>query len=266
MAVGPQSWAADVSASISLSYHTSGLTGKGVKVPDLLGSELDGAANRVARESLPRVPVYVVSPPSCLKTDQNCYAPGGTDECANVKSTWAVYNAAYSDNPSNGVYVCICQGSPVSAQSLASNYSQVPLHLRRWVASVSYVPASQGHAYTSAGHITFFGTFGFDVLVHESTHAQDQGFSGSKAYLQAIGSDPCVPDDYAQTNNVECYAQDMVVFLYKLWRPYDQPLGTNGGYCAKRLQNQLLPHSKARGDPGQHCIRLEATASVIDTL
>jgi len=103
----------------------------------------------------------------------------------------------------------------------------VPLYLRRWVASVSSVPASQGHAYTSAGHVTFFGTLGFDVLVHESTHAQDQGFSGSKAYLQAIGSDTCVPDDYAQTNNVECYAQDMVVFLYKLWRPYDQPVGTN---------------------------------------
>ena len=61
--------------------------------------------------------------------DQNCYAPGGTDECANVKSTWTVYNATYSDNPSNGVYVCICQGSPVTAQSLASNYSQVSFKL-----------------------------------------------------------------------------------------------------------------------------------------
>jgi hypothetical protein len=61
--------------------------------------------------------------------DQNCYAPGGTDECANIKSTWTVYNATYSDNPSNGVYVCICQGSPVTAQSLASNYSQVSFKL-----------------------------------------------------------------------------------------------------------------------------------------
>lgn len=175
--------------------------------------------------------------------EQNCYAPGGADECANVKSTWSVYNATYSDNPSKKVYVCICQGSPVTAQSLASNYSQVPLYLRQWVASVSSVPASQGHAYTSASHITFFGALGFDVLVHESTHAQDQGFSGSNAYLQAIGSDTCVPDDYAQTNNVECYAQDMVVFLYKLWRPYDQPLGTT---C---MANQLkaLNSSQAPG-------------------
>ena len=108
---------------------------------------------------------------------------------------------------------------------------------------MSSVPASQGHAYTQASHITFFGAVGFDVLVHESTHAQDQSFSGSKAYLEAIGSDSCVPDDYAQTNNVECYAQDMVVFLYKLWRPYDQPLGTN---C---MANQLkaLNSSQAPG-------------------
>ncbi len=60
---------------------------------------------------------------------QNCYAPGGTDECANVNSTWTVYNATYNDNPSNGVYVCICQGSPVTAQSLALNYSQVSFQL-----------------------------------------------------------------------------------------------------------------------------------------
>ena len=60
---------------------------------------------------------------------QNCYAPGGTDECANVNSTWTVYNATYNDNPSNGVYVCICQGSTVTAQSLASNYSQVSFQL-----------------------------------------------------------------------------------------------------------------------------------------
>ncbi len=60
---------------------------------------------------------------------QNCYAPGGTDECANIKSTWTVYNATYNDNPSNGVYVCICQGSPVTAQILASNYSQVSFQL-----------------------------------------------------------------------------------------------------------------------------------------
>lgn len=76
-------------------------------------------------------------------------------------------------------------------------------------------------------HIVIFGDSPYgsiDLMVHESSHAQDQGFSGTDGYLEAIGSDSCVPADYAQTSNVECYAQDMVVFLYKLWRPYAPPL------------------------------------------
>ena len=115
--------------------------------------------------------------------------------------------------------------------------------MRQWVTSVSSVQASGGSAYTQAGHITLFAAVPFDVLVHESTHAQDQNFSGSKQYLQAIGSDSCVPDEYAATNNVECYAQDMVVFLHKLWRPYDLPHGTE----CMAAQLAALKSSHAKG-------------------
>ena len=96
--------------------------------------------------------------------------------------------------------------------------------------SISSVYASGTSAYTENAHIVFLGPTSSDltdVFVHESSHAQDQGFSKSQGYLEAIGSDSCVPDDYAQTNNVECYAQDMVVFLYKLWHPYAPPPGTD---------------------------------------
>lgn len=114
-------------------------------------------------------------------------------------------------------------------RSLDNNlsYLQVPLFLRQYVKSVSSVYSTIGNAYTEAAHIVIFGDSPYgsiDLMVHESFHAQDQGFSGTHGYLEAIGSDLCVPDDYAQTNNVECYAQDMVVFLYKLWRPYAPPL------------------------------------------
>ena len=63
-------------------------------------------------------------------------------------------------------------------------------------------------------------------MVHESSHAQDQDFSDSETFLTAIANDTCVPDEYAQTNNVECYAQDMVVFIYSLLRPYDLGLSS----------------------------------------
>ena len=112
--------------------------------------------------------------------------------------------------------------------------------------AITAVPATSRSAYTIGSMITFFAESSSDwadVMVHESAHAQDQGFSDSAGYLNAIGSDSCVPDDYAQTNNVECYAQDMVVFLYKLWRPYAPPAGTD---CMSH-QLQALNSSQAAG-------------------
>ena len=102
----------------------------------------------------------------------------------------------------------------------------MPLFLRQWVHSISSIPSSDRSAYTADGRITIFtdtvADWG-DIMIHESAHAQDQGFSDAHTFLEAISNDSCVPDNYAQTNNVECYAQDMVVFLYTLWRPYAPP-------------------------------------------
>ena len=98
---------------------------------------------------------------------------------------------------------------------------QVPLFLRENVKSYAAVPDKAAHAYTVARQITLFGNTSFDVFIHESAHAYDGAFklSGQQAYLQALSADSCVPDEYAQTNNVECFAQDMVVFVYSLWKP-----------------------------------------------
>lgn len=82
-------------------------------------------------------------------------------------------------------------------------------------------------------------------MIHESAHAQDHGFSSSDPFLTAIGSDTCVPDSYAQTNNVECYAQAMVVFLYKLWRPYAPPPAPGIGCMFNQLA--ALRSSNAAG-------------------
>lgn len=97
---------------------------------------------------------------------------------------------------------------------------QVPLFLRKTVKSYAAVPGGGG-AYTIAAQITIFGSNSEDVFIHESTHAFDGTFqlSDQQAYLQTLYADSCVPDEYAQNNNVECFAQDMVVFLYYLWNP-----------------------------------------------
>lgn len=163
-----------------------------------------------------------------------CFAPGDTDECAKVNSTWSFRNATYSDASNASVpwetkvTICVCEGASYDMDSLASHFSKVPIFLRQWVISISTVAAPAAHAYTSGGHITTFGnTTGIiDLMVHESSHAQDQDFSDSETFLTAIGNDTCVPDEYAQNNNVECYAQDMVVFIYSLLRPYDLGLSS----------------------------------------
>lgn len=102
---------------------------------------------------------------------------------------------------------------------------QVPIYLRSTVLSYAAVPAvpfDSASAYTEASHIQLFGPCDTDVFVHESTHSFDgtyNGLSSQPAYLEALYTDTCVPDEYAQTNNVECFAQDMVVFVYYLWNP-----------------------------------------------
>lgn len=103
---------------------------------------------------------------------------------------------------------------------------QVPLFLRKTVLSYAAVPSDNGNAYTAGAHITIFGALDTDVFVHESTHAYDGAnvlsgleLSSQPTYLQALYNDTCAPDEYADVNNVECFAQDMVVFLYQVWNP-----------------------------------------------
>ena len=100
---------------------------------------------------------------------------------------------------------------------------QVPIYLRGTVPAYGAVSGG-GTAYTYGNIVTLQGDCVMDVFVHESTHAfdftnGDYGLSGSSAYLEALYEDACVPDEYAMTNNVECFAQDMVVFVYYLWNP-----------------------------------------------
>ncbi|KAL3146276.1 hypothetical protein ABBQ32_002977 [Trebouxia sp. C0010 RCD-2024] len=182
-----------------------------------------------------------------------------TDECADAGSQYSsIAQVTYPDDPTP-VTLCICQGAGFTLDSLAQAVGQlntctgvarlvpsiyqgshpnaltctlkklrvqcdavlqVPLFLRKTVKSYAAVPGGGG-AYTIAAQITIFGSNSEDVFIHESTHAFDGTFqlSDQQAYLQTLYADSCVPDEYAQNNNVECFAQDMVVFLYYLWNP-----------------------------------------------
>ncbi|KAA6423370.1 MAG: hypothetical protein FRX49_06822 [Trebouxia sp. A1-2] len=154
----------------------------------------------------------------CQPSD--CYYD--TDDCEGADaSTWqTIWKVTYPDNPSTSVTLCVCSTASFTPNELAHYVGKVPVFLRTTVSAYNAVSGG-GTAYTIGGTVTLQGDCVMDVFVHESTHAFDGTYSlsGTSAYLEALYEDSCVPDEYAMTNNVECFAQDMVVFVYYLWDP-----------------------------------------------
>ncbi|DBA92097.1 TPA: hypothetical protein ACH3X1_015824 [Trebouxia sp. C0004] len=150
----------------------------------------------------------------------DCYYD--TDDCEGADaSTWqTIWKVTYPDNPSTSVTLCVCNTASITPKDLAHYVGKVPVFLRTTVSAYNAVSGG-GSAYTVGGTVTLQGDCQMDVFVHESTHAFDgmYSLSGSSAYLQALYQDSCLPDEYAMNNNVECFAQDMVVFVYYLWDP-----------------------------------------------
>lgn len=170
-----------------------------------------------------------------------------TDGCDTSPCTgsMATSTASFGDSD-HTILLCMCEGAQEDINALAYGMSKVPLFIRQFVNSITSIPAASTSAYTftGTGRITVFGSVdAFDLFIHESAHAQDQGFSSSDAYTNALAADTCVPDEYARTNQVECYAQDMVVFLYQLWKKTTPSPGTA---C---MSNQLsaIQNSNAPG-------------------
>ena len=116
-------------------------------------------------------------------------------------------STASFDDSGQTILICNCDGAQLDPNALVYGLGQVPLFLRQNVKGVTAIPSDTAHAYTAAGRITIFGFVEPDVFIHEATHAQDNGFSSSSAFKEALADDPCVPDAYAQINEVECYAQ-----------------------------------------------------------
>ncbi|PCG96818.1 Hypothetical protein PENO1_066420 [Penicillium occitanis (nom. inval.)] len=97
--------------------------------------------------------------------------------------------------------------------------------MRSWVRHVITIP-SDNYAYNSNGNIAFFGTTSgnMDVAIHETGHSLDLlGASKvmesdypepSQDWIDNYSQDPNVPDDYAQTNQIENVAQNTVVSVY----------------------------------------------------
>ncbi|KFY43255.1 hypothetical protein V495_04067 [Pseudogymnoascus sp. VKM F-4514 (FW-929)] len=130
-----------------------------------------------------------------------------------------VFNVQYEDCEEAWIF-CRHTQAQLTQSQLIDYFGRLPVHERQSVSYVIGVPGG-GSAYEIGGLVVFQGaTASVSVFQHEVGHAVDaynnaDGTSSStKEFLDAIDGDTCVPDDYANSSNVEDYTQVGVLLMY----------------------------------------------------
>jgi len=170
-------------------------------------------------------------PPSCVPYNS---ADGG--ECPTY---FLASNVTYDDCTDQWT-ICMCSSANMTIDNAVANLGQVPVGLRRYIATVLVLPGNTTRAYTlTNGDIHFFGLPEVDTWVHESGHAYDYAagdpHSGSYGWSQALLSDSCVPDNYSATNAAEDFAQQVVLQVYSLLNNNALP----DGWSPSCMSNQV---------------------------
>ncbi|KAF3913461.1 hypothetical protein AA313_de0203720 [Arthrobotrys entomopaga] len=164
-----------------------------------------------------------------------------------------VYDVTYSTGCTAPWVMCRAKNAQLSIQTMANLFGRLPLHMRAVVRHSIAVPQSSCSAlsYTNLGDTVYYGNCNTpSVWIHETGHQMDamlkpaSAESGTQAWKNAISADSCVPDSYANTNDVEDFAQVTVVALYKSLHG-SIPTHPHPG-CFSHQLNLLLNKYKAR--------------------
>ncbi|EWC47256.1 hypothetical protein DRE_03375 [Drechslerella stenobrocha 248] len=161
-----------------------------------------------------------------------------------------VYNVTYTNT--TGVCTepwifCRTKDAQLEVRTMASLFGRMPEHMRELVRHLIAVPADSCSAlsYTDIGDIVFSGNCDTpSIFIHETAHQLDamldpaNSESGSQNWRDALAADSCVPDSYANTNEVEDFAQVTVVALYQVIRG-TVPVSEDPGCFASQLQRLL---------------------------
>ncbi|KFX98941.1 hypothetical protein O988_04121 [Pseudogymnoascus sp. VKM F-3808] len=152
-----------------------------------------------------------------------------------------VFNVQYEDCEEAWIF-CRHTQAQLTQSQLIDYFGRLPVHERQSVSYVIGVPGG-GSAYEIGGLVVFQGaTASVSVFQHEVGHAVDaynnaDGTSSStKEFLDAIDGDTCVPDDYANSSNVEDYTQVGVLLMYNTVVPGGlDTIGTDYSCLSKQL-------------------------------
>ncbi|KAJ4155824.1 hypothetical protein LMH87_001051 [Akanthomyces muscarius] len=115
--------------------------------------------------------------------------------------------------------LCHNRNAPVSPDTIARQFSKVPIGMRQWVRLLIDVPAGSTSAYNAGGTIYINNANGrmISVLVHETAHSTNMGgFPGDnfQSLWDGYQQDQGVPDNYAKSNMIENLAQVTVVSVF----------------------------------------------------
>lgn len=180
-------------------------------------------------------PSSTITPLSTLPPQ--CSDATTASECPNAQ--YAAADVTYDDCGSSWT-ICRCDTANMTLDAAAARLGQVPVGLRRYVATVVVAPAPAKHAYTLVtGDIHIFGEPEVDAWVHEAGHAYDWAsgtpLSGSQGWTDALAADTCVPDVYSQTSAGEDFAQMTVMMVYSLLHGGALPPGWSGDCMARQM-------------------------------
>ncbi|KAJ6258505.1 hypothetical protein Dda_6548 [Drechslerella dactyloides] len=175
-----------------------------------------------------------------------------TDSSVDPKDMEA-YNVTYTQGCQEPWVFCRERTAQLSVESMASLFGRLPLHMRELVRHPIAVKdtSCSAFSYTDIGDILFKGDCSTpSVWIHETGHQMDAALnlqndeSGSEQWMDAVSKDTCVPDDYANTNNIEDFAQVTVTALYQSIRGYI-PTSYHPG-CFDNQLSRLLRVFRAR--------------------
>ncbi|KAF3921203.1 hypothetical protein ABW21_db0203567 [Orbilia brochopaga] len=150
-----------------------------------------------------------------------------------------IFDVTYKDGCANPWVFCRAKNAPLSLDTMIDLFGKLPLHMRELVRHPIAVndPSCSAYSYTTIGDIVFRGNcYKPSVWIHETAHQMDaflhpdRAASGTPVWNDALNADTCVPDDYANNNKVEDFAQVTVTALY----------------CA--LHNRSIPHADFGND------------------
>ncbi|KAM7203792.1 hypothetical protein V8F20_003798 [Naviculisporaceae sp. PSN 640] len=145
--------------------------------------------------------------------------------------------------------------SQTGKMAMVKQFGRLPVGMRDFVRHVISFPSSRPAPYafalTGPGDIVMFGDASNDLTIwaHETAHCMDQhsgarplgDFHRTETWIDAFSADTGVPDEYAKTNQIENFAQNVVVAMYDKTNNAKGGIWEAPGGCYKvhRIRHQL---------------------------